>query len=110
MSASEMAAGATVARHAPASLAGTRMQRAADPRSRSALDEYTLPLLDLLELDAPKQDGALKPRRLELDGRAADLWRAFADDTERQLGRAGCWSRCAGSRTSSRSMPRGWRA
>lgn len=71
---------------APVSLAGTRMQRAADPRSRSALDTYTRRLLDLLELDAPKQDGALKPRRLELDARAADLWGAFADDTEWQLG------------------------
>ena len=74
---------------APASLAGTRMQRTADPRSRSALDAYTRRLLDLLELEAPKQDGALKPRRLELNGRAADLWRTFADDTERQLGPGG---------------------
>lgn len=74
---------------APASLAGTRMQRAADPRSRSALDAYTRRVLDLLELEAPKQDGVLKPRRLELDGQAADLWRAFADDTESQLGPGG---------------------
>lgn len=74
---------------APASLAGTRMQRASDPHSRTALEAYTRRLMDLLELDAPKQDGALKPRRLEMDGRAADLWRAFADDTERQLGPGG---------------------
>lgn len=74
---------------APASLAGTRMQRDADPRSRSALDVYTRRMLDLLELEAPKHDGALQPRRLELDARAADLWRAFADDTESQLAPGG---------------------
>jgi len=74
---------------APASLAGTRMQREAGPGSGSALDAYGRRLLDLLELDAPKQDGALKPRRLDLDRRATDLWRAFADDKERQLGPSG---------------------
>jgi hypothetical protein len=74
---------------APASLAGTRLQRPADRRSRSALDAYGRRLLDLLELEAPKHNGGLQPRRLELDGPAADLWRAFTDDTERQLGPGG---------------------
>jgi hypothetical protein len=74
---------------APASLAGTRMQRPADPSSRRALDIYGRRLLDLLELDAPKQDGVLKPRRLELDERAKEIWRTFADDTERKLGPGG---------------------
>ena len=74
---------------APGSLAGTRLQRAADPRSRSALDAYSLRLSDLLELEVLKHNGGLQPRRLELDGRAAGLWRAFADDTERQLGPGG---------------------
>ena len=74
---------------APASLAGTRLQHAADPRSRSVLDAYGRRLSDLLELEAPKNNGCLQPRRLELDGRAADLWRAFTDDTERQIGPGG---------------------
>lgn len=71
---------------APASLAGTRLQRAADPRSRSALDAYSSRLLDLLELESPKHNGGLQPRRLEFDRHAADLWSAFTDETERKLG------------------------
>jgi hypothetical protein len=74
---------------APASLAGTRLQRAVDPRSRAALDAYSRRLLDLLELEPAKHNGGLQLRRLELDSRAADLWRGFADDTERQLGPGG---------------------
>lgn len=73
----------------PVSLAGTRMQRAADLRSRSALDAYSSRLSELLELEAPKHNGGLQPRRLELDSRAADLWCVFTDETERQLGPGG---------------------
>ena len=56
---------------------------------RSALNAYSQRLLDLLELDSPKHNGGLQPRRLELDSRAAGLWRAFTDATERQLGPGG---------------------
>lgn len=74
---------------APASLFGTRMQRAPHPGSRLALDSYERRLLALLELDPAQEHGALKPRTLELEAAAALLWRSFADDTERKLGPAG---------------------
>src|SRR5262249_54741487 len=74
---------------APASLAGTRLQRSADPNSLSALDAFSQCLLSLLELEPTKRDGALQPRSLGLDERAVGMWRAFADDTERQLGPGG---------------------
>lgn len=74
---------------APVSLAGTRLQRAADPAAAIALRSYGDRLRDMLQTVPATQDGALRPRRLELEPRAAGLWEAFTDDTERRLGPGG---------------------
>lgn len=74
---------------APPSLAGTRMQRPTGPDSAIALAAYRSRLGEMLAADAPMHDGGLRPRRLELDYRAAAIWSAFADETERALGPGG---------------------
>ncbi len=74
---------------APASLAGTRLQRVADPAARAALSAYSGRLREMQEIVPAVRDGALQPHRLELEPQAARLWSAFADDTERQLGSGG---------------------
>lgn len=76
---------------APASLAGTRFQRPDAPASQTAMSAYGARLLKILEHPQPRESGRneLKPRKLELQPGAAQLWRDFADRTERALGPGG---------------------
>jgi hypothetical protein len=80
----------------PPSLAGTRMQRLADPGSKPAMAAYNDTLRRLLEAKLPTHDGALRLRRLELDYLAAQDWGTFADETERALGPGGAWESIRG--------------
>ena len=73
----------------PRTLAGTRMQRTADPDSKVALAAYRDRLGAMLAAKVPMHDGGLQPRRLELDSRAAGIWSAFTDEIERALGPGG---------------------
>ena len=74
---------------APPSLAGTRMQRAADPGSKVALAAYRARLGELLAAKVQMHDGGLQPLRLTLDYQAALIWSGFADEIERLLGPGG---------------------
>lgn len=74
---------------APASLAGTRMQRAPEPGSREKLDAYSRRLLDMLERLPIGENGGVAPRKLEMDYCASQVWREFTDATERRLGSGG---------------------
>ncbi len=74
---------------APPSLAGTRMQRAADHGSQAALAAYQARLGEMLAAKVPMREGELQPRRLELSFSAAAIWSDFTDETERALGPGG---------------------
>ena len=80
----------------PPSLAGTRLQRSADPGSKPVMAAYSSRLTEMLAAKVPTHDGALRPRRLELDYRAVQNWSSFADETERALGPGGAWEAIRG--------------
>jgi hypothetical protein len=77
---------------APPSLAGTRMQREASPKSEPALRHYEGALRHLLEKPVsivPGTCNALTPRRIPFDASAAALWGRLADVIERKLSQGG---------------------
>lgn len=77
---------------APASIAGTRMQRAPKPGTEAALKRYRDVLLRLLNRQqrrASPSDPALDPLPISLSANAVDLWISFADECERELGSDG---------------------
>lgn len=76
---------------APASLAGTRHQRPLKPTTEPALKKYQDIMLKLLR-KKPRRVGSgaeLDPLPLQLSAAALQLWIAFADECERDLGPGG---------------------
>jgi hypothetical protein len=71
---------------APLGTSGTRLWHEPDAASGTALDKYTLRVLEILRSGQAGRDGELPP--LGFSGRARELWIAFADSIERQLGPA----------------------
>lgn len=77
---------------APASLAGTRLQRAVQPSSDAALKAYGARLLNILERPQPRPEAErneLKPREMPLSPEAARMARDFADSVETRIGPGG---------------------
>lgn len=73
---------------APASTAGTRMQREEKPETAAALRRYTSKTLGLLERPPRLIEGtrnALNPRPVSFTPNAAAAWRKLADEIERKL-------------------------
>jgi hypothetical protein len=74
---------------APASTAGTRLQRKLRPETEPALRRYGARLLDILETPPmlmPGTRNALDPRRIAFEARAIARWTEFADYVEKMLG------------------------
>ena len=77
---------------APATTAGTRMQRAEKPETNADLKRYFAVLTRILETPLPLAEGKrneLKPRRLSLGEEAKRLWLEFTDHIEKQIGPGG---------------------
>ncbi len=77
---------------APESAAGTRLWREPLPESDQALRRYGARLLDIMELPLPLAEGKpneLAPRILSLSPEARQVWTAFADHVEKQIGLGG---------------------
>lgn len=77
---------------APASIAGTRMQRQPKPGTEMALKRYLDVMLRLLRQRQPRQnpdDPELNPRQLRLSAAAVSSWKEYADECERELGVGG---------------------
>jgi hypothetical protein len=77
---------------APASLAGTRLQKAISAGTESSLRHYNRVILDLLERPFPLADGtanALEPRRLPFDQHSSGKWLRLCDAIEKKLGAGG---------------------
>jgi hypothetical protein len=72
---------------APRGTSGTRLSHEPDAASDTALDKYTLYVLEILRSGQAGRDDELPP--LGFSGRARELWIAFADSIERQLGPEG---------------------
>lgn len=77
---------------APASRAGSRLQKPHAESTEPALRKYETRILDLLERRAPVVVGttnALDPRKLPFEARAAAAWTRLADEIEVRLGAGG---------------------
>src|SRR5262249_16053407 len=77
---------------APASTAGSRLQRSEKPETASALKRYSDVITDTLRTPLPLAGGKrneLNPRRLPMDDEAQLLWLKFTDHIEEQIGAAG---------------------
>jgi hypothetical protein len=77
---------------APASLAGTRLWREADPESEKALKLYGGRMLGLFEAPLPLAKmtrNELEPRLLVLSPTARRLWTGYADHVEMLIGSGG---------------------
>jgi hypothetical protein len=73
----------------PASLAGRRMFREAEPDDEAAIRAYGARILSLSERAWPLKEGnanELEPRVLELSAAAREVWTRFADHVESQSG------------------------
>lgn len=73
---------------APASVAGTRMQKQLKASTEASLEKYDRLLLRLLKMKQPRVGIAnpeLNPRQIQLSGEARKLWAACADECEREL-------------------------
>ncbi|HZV09983.1 MAG TPA: YfjI family protein, partial [Novosphingobium sp.] len=77
---------------APASIAGTRMQRQPKLTTEPALKKYREKMLGLLRHPQPRagpSDATLLPRSIHLTEPAVEKWKAFADECERELATGG---------------------
>lgn len=73
---------------APASIAGTRMQKPPKPGTEAALKKYLDIMLRLLRQQQPRHnpvDPELTPRAMHLSAAAVDAWKQFADECECEL-------------------------
>ncbi|MFN4357010.1 YfjI family protein [Sphingopyxis alaskensis] len=73
---------------APASLAGTRIQKPLKPSTEAALKRYNGVLLKLLKMKQRRASPAnpeLNPRPIPLSAAARDLWLVFANECESEL-------------------------
>ena len=74
---------------APASTAGTRMQRQPSREAYLTLEQYDARILSLLRLKMPlalKARNDLEPRTIPLAASALPAWNDYADSVERRLG------------------------
>jgi hypothetical protein len=77
---------------APATTAGNRLWREAQPQSGVALSQYAMgvrALLDRATPTAPDHPQELRPRALVLSPEARGAWIAFHDEIEREIGPEG---------------------
>src|SRR3546814_17274085 len=80
---------------APASIAGTRMQKRQKPSNEANLKKYRTAMLELLRMKQPRASltgPELNPRPISLSPEARNLWVAFRSE-ERRVGKE-CVSTC----------------
>lgn len=83
----------------PPNLVGTRFYREPDPSAAQKLAAYADHLHAMITAAWPLADNALnelKPRVINLDENAKDLWREFYDKVEGEVGKDGRYSDLAG--------------